>query len=116
MFTIKGRGRTLVPGFIDAHVHVESSLLTPARFQEAILPHGTTTAVCDPHEVANVLGVPGLTWVLDAASGLSLDLRVMLSACVPATDMETNGGGKIEAKELLPLLTHPRALGLAEVM
>lgn len=113
---VAGRGRALVPGLIDAHVHVESSLLTPARFQEAVLPRGTTTAVCDPHEVANVLGVRGLSWVLDAASGLSLDLRVMLSACVPATDMETNGGGRIEARELAALAGHPRALGLAEVM
>ncbi len=113
---VDGRGRALVPGFIDAHVHVESSLLTPARFQEAVLPRGTTTAVCDPHEVANVLGVPGLAWVLEGAGQLDLDLRVMLSACVPATDMETNGGGKIEAKDLLALADHPRALGLAEVM
>lgn len=113
---IRGGGRPLVPGFIDAHVHVESSLLTPARFQEAVLPRGTTTAVCDPHEVANVLGVPGLAWVLDGAARLDLDLRVMLSACVPATDMETNGGGRIEARDLLALADHPRALGLAEVM
>lgn len=114
--TIDGGGRALVPGFIDAHVHVESSLLTPARFQEAVLPRGTTTAVCDPHEVANVLGVPGLEWVLEGAARLDMDLRVMLSACVPATDMETNGGGRIEAKDLLALADHPRALGLAEVM
>lgn len=113
---VKGAGRALVPGFIDAHVHVESSLLTPARFQEAVLPRGTTTAVCDPHEVANVLGVSGLSWILDSASELDLDLRVMLSACVPATTMETNGGGAIEAGDLLPLASHPRALGLAEVM
>lgn len=114
--TIDGRGRALVPGFVDAHVHVESSLLTPARFQEAVLPRGTTTAVADPHEVANVLGVPGLEWVLEGASRLDLDLRVMLSACVPATHMETNGGGRIEARDLAALADHPQALGLAEVM
>jgi adenine deaminase len=113
---IDGRGRALAPGFVDAHVHVESSLLTPAGFQAAVLPRGTTTAVCDPHEVANVLGVPGIRWVLEGAAGLSLDLEVMLSACVPATDMETNGGGHIEAGDLAALAEHPRALGLAEVM
>lgn len=113
---VRGEGRALVPGFVDAHVHVESSLLVPARFQEAILPRGTTTAVCDPHEVANVLGPTGLRWVLDAAAPLALDLRVMLSACVPATDMETNGGGTIAAATLEQLAADPAALGLAEVM
>lgn len=113
---IEGRGKTLVPGFIDAHVHVESSLLTPDHFETAVLPKGTTTAICDPHELANVLGTEGIRYFLDAASSLCLDLRVMLSSCVPATRFETNGGGEIRSTDLLPLLSHPKALGLAEMM
>lgn len=113
---VPGRGRTLVPGFIDAHLHVESSLLTPTHFEASVLPKGTTAAICDPHELANVLGVSGIRYFLDAASALSLDLRVMLSSCVPATGFETNGGGEISAADLLPLLAHPKALGLAELM
>jgi adenine deaminase len=111
-----GVQRHLVPGFIDAHVHIESSLLIPRYFQQAVLPHGTTTAVCDPHELTNVLGVRGLKYFLDEASGLSLDLRVMLSSCVPATHMETNGGGHVPARDLVPFIDHPKALGLAEMM
>lgn len=111
-----GRRRWLVPGFIDAHVHVESSLLIPRHFEQAVLPRGTTTAICDPHELGNVQGVEGLRYFLDEATRLSLDLRVMLSSCVPATHMETNGGGEIPARDLLPLASHPQALGLAEMM
>ncbi len=114
--TVNGRGKWLVPGFIDAHVHVESSLLVPSSFQNSILPQGTTTAICDPHELANVLGVPGIQYFLDAAESLDLDLRVMLSSCVPATHMETNGGGEIDAAQLVALASHPKALGLAEMM
>jgi adenine deaminase len=113
---IEGRDRWLVPGFIDAHVHVESSLLMPAQFEQAVLGRGTTTAICDPHELANVQGIDGIRYFLDAAERLQLDLRVMLSSCVPATHMETNGGGTISARDLAPLATHPRALGLAEMM
>jgi adenine deaminase len=112
----EGRGRFLVPGFIDAHVHIESSLLTPDHFQAAVLPKGTTTAICDPHELANVMGVGGIEYFLSAAEQLGLDLRVMLSSCVPATHFETNGGGEIHASSLAPLLSHPKALGLAEMM
>ncbi|MGK5082557.1 adenine deaminase [Bdellovibrionota bacterium FG-1] len=111
-----GQRRWLVPGFIDAHVHVESSLLVPHHFEEVVLPQGTTTAICDPHELSNVVGVPALQYFLDQASGMSLDLRVMLSSCVPATQMETNGGGVLSASDLLPFLSHPKALGLAEMM
>lgn len=117
---VEGRGAWVVPGFVDAHVHLESSLLVPETFQRAVLPRGTTTAVCDPHELANVLGVPGLRYFLDAAARLEeargLDLRVMLSSCVPATTFETNGAGTLEASHLAPLGAHPKALGLAEVM
>ncbi len=113
---IDARGAHVVPGFIDAHVHLESSLLVPESFQRAVLPKGTTTAVCDPHELANVLGVPGIQYFLDASRRLSLDLRVMVSSCVPATAFETNGGGILDAAMLLPLLSHEKTLGLAEVM
>ena len=119
---IDARGAALVPGFIDAHVHLESSLLVPESFQRAVLPRGTTTAVCDPHELANVLGVPGIQFFLDAAARMKnaeqegLDLRVMVSSCVPATSFETNGAGTLDASMLTPLLGHPKTLGLAEVM
>ncbi|NBC34571.1 MAG: adenine deaminase [Alphaproteobacteria bacterium] len=112
---IDGRRLTVVPGFIDSHVHVESSLVTPAEFDRCVLPRGTTTAICDPHEIANVLGVPGLHYVLDAAQALVMDLRVMLSSCVPSTDLETSGA-RLGAADLEPLRAHPSALGLAEMM
>ncbi|MDB4944406.1 MAG: Adenine deaminase [Labilithrix sp.] len=113
---IDTKGAHVVPGFIDAHVHLESSLLVPESFQRCVLPRGTTTAVCDPHELANVLGVPGIQYFLDASTRLALDLRVMVSSCVPATEFETNGGGTLDAAMLTPLLAHPGTLGLAEVM
>ena len=113
---LEARGRALVPGFIDAHVHVESSMMTPDYFQSSVLPRGTTAAICDPHEIANVHGTSGIRYFLEAASRLSLDLRVMLSSCVPATHLETNGGGTIRAGDLAPFAAHPRALGLAEMM
>ena len=114
--TVNGKGRKLVPGFIDAHVHIESSLMVPHDFERVVLPRGTTTAVCDPHEITNVIGVEGLRYFLDSAAQLGMDLRVMLSSCVPATHMETNGGGEVSARDLLPLASHPNALGLAEMM
>ena len=84
---IGGGAGWLVPGFIDAHVHVESSMMVPAHFEQAVLGLGTTSAICDPHELANVQGLPGIRYFLDAASTLSMDLHVMLSSCVPATHM-----------------------------
>lgn len=116
MREIDGRGKWLVPGFIDAHVHVESSMMVPDQFQRAVLSKGTTSAVCDPHELANVVGVDGIEYFLEAAEQLALDLFVMLSSCVPATHLETNGGGTIGGSELANLLFKPRAIGLAEVM
>jgi adenine deaminase len=113
---IDAKGAHVVPGFVDAHVHLESSLLVPETFQRCVLPRGTTTAICDPHELANVLGVPGIQFFLDGASRLTLDLRVMVSSCVPATSFETNGAGVLDARALSPLLAHDKALGLAEVM
>ncbi len=113
---IRGRGKFAVPGFIDAHVHLESSMMVPQEFQKAVLARGTTTAICDPHELANVQGIEGIRYFLKASEKLALDLRVMLSSCVPATHLETNGGGNIKATDLRPLRSHPKALGLAEMM
>jgi adenine deaminase len=110
------KGRHVVPGFIDAHVHVESSLMVPSHFEAAVLKCGTTSAICDPHELANVQGASGIRYFLDASQNLAMDLHVMLSSCVPATHMETNGGGTIRADALAALARHPRALGLAEMM
>jgi adenine deaminase len=112
---IDGRGRIAVPGFIDTHVHVESSLVTPFEFERAVLPRGTTTAICDPHEIANVLGLAGIRYFLDAAPQLRMSLKVQLSSCVPATHLET-AGARLEAADLLTLRDHPAVLGLAELM
>ncbi len=114
--TISGRNKYLVPGFIDAHVHLESSMMAPQSFEKAVLSKGTTTAFCDPHELANVTGPKGLQYFLDAANKMQMDLWVMMSSCVPATHLETNGGGAIEADTLLNLAQQPRAYGLAEMM
>ena len=116
---LDGSSLTVVPGFIDAHVHIESSLLTPVRFQQAVLPSGTTTVIWDPHEIANVRGVEGLRWALAATEGLDLDVFVMLSSCVPSTsperELETSGA-ELHADDLTALGGHPRVLGLAEMM
>jgi adenine deaminase len=108
-------GKTIVPGFIDTHLHVESSLITPLEFDRCVLAHGVTTAICDPHEIANVLGVTGLQYFLDASLLTAMDLRVQLSSCVPATHLETSGA-RLEVDDLTPLSRHPKVLGLAEFM
>jgi adenine deaminase len=113
--TVDGTGKFVVPGFIDAHAHVESSMLTPARFQEMVLPHGTTTVVWDPHEIANVLGHDGLEWALASAKELLLDLFVMLPSCVPATHLETSGA-ELNAQDLERYRFEKGVLGLAEFM
>jgi adenine deaminase len=112
---IDGRGRIAVPGFIDTHFHVESSLLTPLEYDRCVLPHGVTTAIWDPHEIANVLGADGIRYALDCASATIMDIRVMLSSCVPATGLETSGA-RLDAADLIPFRSHPKALGLAEFM
>ena len=112
---IDGRDLVVSPGFIDTHVHVESTLVTPREFDRCVLPHGTTTAICDPHEIANVLGVEGLGYFLDCAPHLAMDLRVQLSSCVPATHLETSGA-RLTADDLTPLYAHPSVIGLAEMM
>ena len=108
-------GKIVVPGFIDTHLHVESSLITPAEFDRCVLKHGVTTAICDPHEIANVLGAVGLKYFLDSAMATAMDLRVQLSSCVPATHLETSGA-RLEVDDLVPLANHPKVLGLAEFM
>jgi adenine deaminase len=108
-------GRFLLPGLIDAHVHLESSMVTPYEFARAVVPRGTTTVVCDPHEVANVAGAAGIKWLLDASEGLPLDVRVMMPSCVPATDLAT-AGAKLDAGDLEQFCGHSRVTGLAEVM
>jgi adenine deaminase len=112
---IDGRDHVVVPGFIDTHVHVESTHVTPGEFDRAVLPRGTTTAICDPHEIANVLGVQGLRFFLDSAPALAMDLRVQLSSCVPATQLETSGA-RLGAADLVALRDHPAVIGLAEMM
>ena len=112
---IDAAGLFAVPGFIDTHFHVESSLLTPQEFDRCVLPHGVTTAICDPHEIANVLGTEGIRYFLDCAETTIMDLRVNLSSCVPATAFETSGATLL-AKDLLPLRAHPKVIGLAEFM
>ena len=109
------RGKIVVPGFIDTHLHVESSLITPDQFDRCVLRHGVTTAICDPHEISNVLGVAGLQYFLDSSLATAMDLRVQLSSCVPATPLETSGA-RLEIGDLLPLANHPKVLGLAEFM
>lgn len=108
-------GRYVAPGLIDAHVHIESSLCTPPEFARAVLPHGVTTVVTDPHEIANVLGLEGIRFMLERAKHGPLNIFVMASSCVPATHMETSGA-VLEAEDLEGLLNNEWVPGLAEVM
>lgn len=112
---IDGRGLTAVPGFIDTHVHVESCLIAPGEFDRCVLPRGTTTAICDPHEICNVMGTRGLDYFLEAAAGTVMDLRVQLSSCVPATHLETSGA-TLTADDLVKYKGHRHSIGLAEFM
>ena len=109
------QGRYITPGFIDAHVHIESSMLTPYQFAKAALPCGVTTIVTDPHEIANVCGAKRIQYMLDATEQLPLNVYFMLPSCVPATDFE-DSGAVLLAEDLEPFMEHPRVLGLAEVM
>ncbi len=109
------RGRYLCPGFIDGHMHVESSMVTVPQFARAVVPRGTTAVVLDPHEIANVHGVAGIRYILDSRHGVPLSVFVMLSSAVPATQMETAGAG-LDADALAPLYAEDGVLGLAELM
>lgn len=108
-------GTILVPGFIDTHLHIESSLVTPFEFDRCVAPRGVTTAICDPHEIANVIGPDGIRYFQEASTRTVMDIKVQLSSCVPSTDMET-AGARIEAEDLIPLRGHPSGIGLAEFM
>jgi adenine deaminase len=112
---IDAKGRYISPSFIDAHVHIESSMVTPAEFAKVVLPHGVTTVITDPHEIGNVSGEEGIGFMLDDSGNIPLDVFTMLPSCVPATPFE-NAGAMLTAKELKPFYTHERVLGLAEVM
>ena len=104
-------GRIAVPGFIDTHLHVESSLSTPLEFDRCVLPRGVTTAICDPHEMANVIGTAAFDYFLACAERTAMDLRIQLSSCVPATHLETAGAG-IEAADLARYRGHPKSSAL----
>lgn len=108
-------GKIVVPGFIDTHLHIESSLVTPHEFDRCVLPYGVTTVICDPHEIANVLGKEGIEFFLASAEETIMDIRVQLSSCVPATHLET-AGADLPIEKLLPYRNHPKVIGLAEFM
>ena len=108
-------GRIVLPGFLDAHIHLESSLVSPKEFVKAVLPHGTTTVVTDPHEIAHVMGTDGIDYMLQAPEGLPVDVRFMLSSCVPATPLDESGAN-LDYRAIDSFYDHPRVQGLAEMM
>lgn len=112
---IDAYGKVVVPGFIDGHMHLESSVVTPLQYCKAVLPHGTTAIVADPHEIANVCGTAGIDYILKATENLPLDVFVMIPSCVPATMFDENGF-EITHQEMEKYLTNDRVLGLAEMM
>jgi adenine deaminase len=112
---IDGRDQIAVPGFIDTHVHPESTLVLPGEFDRLLLGRGTTTAIADPHEITNVLGTAGIKFYADSANAMAMDLRVNLSSCVPASPLETSGA-ELSAQDLSSLRGLPHVLGLAEFM
>ncbi|HYH45522.1 MAG TPA: amidohydrolase family protein, partial [Thermoanaerobaculia bacterium] len=113
--TLDLEGRFVCPGFLDAHVHIESSLVPPAEFARAVVPRGVTTVITDPHEIANVLGLEGIRFMLRDAERAPLDVFVNAPSCVPATELETSGA-RLDAADLSSLLGEKGILGLAEVM
>ena len=108
-------GKIVLPGFIDAHIHLESAMVSPREFVKAVLPHGTTTVVTDPHEIANVMGADGIEYMLQATEGLPVDVRFMLPSCVPATPMDESGA-VLDYRTIDSFYDHPRVQGLAEMM
>ncbi|MCK9276688.1 MAG: amidohydrolase family protein, partial [Methanoculleus sp.] len=108
-------GARVVPGLIDAHVHIESSLLTPAEYARLVLAHGTTTVIADPHEIANVCGAPGIEYMLTEGTRTPLDILIMLPSCVPATPLDL-GGAVLAADDLALFRKREGVIGLAEVM
>ena len=108
-------GKIVLPGFIDAHIHLESSLVSPKEFAKAVLPHGTTTVITDPHEIANVMGTDGIEYMLQATEDLPVDVRFMLPSCVPATPLDESGA-ILDYRAIDSFYDHPRVQGLAEMM
>ena len=112
---IDGTDKFICPGLIDAHCHIESSLVTPKEYSKAALLNGITSIVCDPHEIANVCGSDGIKFMINSSSNLPFDIYFMLPSCVPGTDFE-NSGASLYAKDLREFYSNDRVLGLAEVM
>ena len=108
-------GKIVLPGFLDAHIHLESSLVSPKEFAKAVLPHGTTTVITDPHEIANVMGTDGIEYMLQATEDLPVDVRFMLPSCVPATPMDESGAN-LDYRAIDSFYDHARVQGLAEMM
>lgn len=108
-------GKIVLPGFLDAHIHLESSLVSPTEFAKAVLPHGTTTVITDPHEIANVMGTDGIEYMLQATEELPVDVRFMLPSCVPATPLDESGA-ILDYRAIDSFYDHPRVQGLAEMM
>ena len=108
-------GKLVLPGFIDAHIHLESSLVSPTEFAKAVLPHGTTTVITDPHEIANVMGTDGIEYMLQATEDLPVDVRFMLPSCVPATPLDESGAN-LDYRAIDSFYDHHREQGLAEMM
>jgi len=109
------KGKWVIPGLIDAHLHIESSMLLPSRLAAALLPHGTTTLVADPHEIGNVMGIEGIKFMIKESASLPLDIFFMAPSCIPATHLET-AGARLAASDLAVLKRETRVLGLAEMM
>lgn len=108
-------GKIVCPGFVDAHIHLESSLVSPREFAKAVLPHGTTTVITDPHEITNVMGTDGIDYMFQATEGLPIDVRFMLPSCVPATPMDESGAS-LDYRAIDSFYDYPRVQGLAEMM
>ena len=108
-------GKIVCPGFIDAHIHLESSLVSPSEFVRAVIPHGTTTVITDPHEITNVMGTDGIDYILAATEGLPMDTMFMIPSCVPASPLDESGAN-LDYRDIDSFFEHPRVLGLAEMM
>lgn len=108
-------GKLVLPGFIDAHIHLESSMVTPAEFAKAVVAHGTTTAITDPHEITNVMGIDGVEYMIQASQNLPIDVHFMMPSCVPATEIDESGA-ELDCKDIDLYLDNKKVLGLAEMM
>lgn len=108
-------GKLVLPGFIDAHIHLESSMVTPAEFAKAVVAHGTTTVITDPHEITNVMGIDGIEYMIQASQNLPIDVHFMMPSCVPATDIDESGA-ELDCKDIDLYLDNKKVLGLAEMM